>query len=190
MSSKEVPSGRSRVRYRLGKGVSTVTRCRWVDCRRAEGFLVTMACVFAGVSTTAFYQWLGLAGRGPSPRDLEEAYLVNEIHDAHQKSDGVYGEPRITPTLQRTNHKRIERLMRVYGIAGVFKPGKVRTTIPGEDNPPIPDLIGRRFKPGRPDAAWAGDITYIRTAEGWLYLLAPIFTQRIGPQFSARQANS
>ena len=46
------------------------------------------------------------------------------------------------------NHKRVERLMRVHGIVGVHKPAKVRTTIPAEDNPPMPDLIGRRFAPG------------------------------------------
>jgi transposase InsO family protein len=68
------------------------------------------------------------------------------------------------------NHKRIERLMRVHGIVGVHKPAKVRTTIPAEDAPPLPDLVGRRFDPGAPDVAWCGDITYIPTGEGWLYL--------------------
>lgn len=68
------------------------------------------------------------------------------------------------------NHKRVERLMRIRGIVGVHKPAKVRTTIPAEDNPPMPDLIGRRFAPGAPDVAWVGDITYIPTGEGWLYL--------------------
>ena len=60
--------------------------------------------------------------------------------------------------------------MRSHGIVGIHKPAKVRTTIPGEDNPPMPDLIGRRFDPGAPDVAWVGDITYIATGEGWLYL--------------------
>ena len=139
-----------------------MTRCRWVDSRKAEGFPVTMACTVAGVSTTTFYDWLTAARCGPSPRELDEAYLVNEIHDAHRGSDGAYGAPRITPVLRRAgapvNHKRVERLMRVHGIAGVFKPAKVRTTIPDEENPPIPDLIGRGFAPGRPNVAWCGDI--------------------------------
>jgi transposase InsO family protein len=133
-----------------------------------------MACTVAGVSTTTFYGWLAAARRGPSPRELDEAYLVNQIHDAHRASHGAYGAPRITPVLRRTgqriNHKRVERLMRVHGIAGVFKPATVRTTIPAEENPPIPDLIGRNFAPGCANVAWAGDITYIRTGEGWLYL--------------------
>jgi putative transposase len=52
----------------------------------------------------------------------------------------------------------------------VHKRRAVRTTIPAEENPPIPDLIGRGFDPGSPDVAWCGDITNIRTGEGWLYL--------------------
>ena len=60
--------------------------------------------------------------------------------------------------------------MRLHGIVGVFKPAKVRTTIPAEENPPMSDLIGRRFAPGRVDVAWCGDITYVPTGEGWLYL--------------------
>jgi transposase InsO family protein len=80
----------------------------------------------------------------------------------------------MTPELRErgfvVNHKRVERLMRIHGIVGVHKPAKVRTTIPAEDAPPMPDLIGRRFAPGASDVAWVGDITYIPTGEGWLYL--------------------
>ena len=52
----------------------------------------------------------------------------------------------------------------------MHKPPKVRTTIPAEDTPPLPDLLDRRFDPGAPDVAWVGDITYIPTGEVWLYL--------------------
>jgi len=70
----------------------------------------------------------------------------------------------------RVNHKRVQRLMAVHDIVGVHKPAKVRTTIPAEHDPPLPDLVKRDFKPGRPDVVWVSDITYIRTGEGWLYL--------------------
>jgi Integrase core domain len=46
----------------------------------------------------------------------------------------------------------------------------LRTTIPAEEHPPLPDLIGRRFAPAAPDVAWVGDITYVATGEGWLYV--------------------
>ena len=63
-------------------------------------------------------------------------------------------------------------------FVGVHKPAKVRTTIPAEENPPMPDLIGRRFAPGEPDVAWVGDITYIATGKGWLYLSSVLGVRR------------
>ena len=149
-----------------------MTRYRWVDSRRAEGFLVTLACAVAGVSTSAFYAWLHAMRHAPTPAQMEQAYLINAIIDVHRDSDGAYGVPRVARQLRHdgwpVNHKRVERLMRANGIVGVHKRRGVRTTIPAQDNPPIPDLIGRGFAPGRQDLAWCGDITYIRTGEGWL----------------------
>jgi transposase InsO family protein len=88
--------------------------------------------------------------------------LVAEMRAVHDELDDTYGSPRLTPELANrgfvVNHKRVERLMRVNGIVGVFKPAKVRTTIPADANPPLPDLVGRRFAPGRPDVVWCGDI--------------------------------
>ena len=60
------------------------------------------------------------------------------------------------------------------GSSGSHKPAKVRTTIPAEDAPPLPDLVGRRFAPGKIDVAWVGDISYIPTGKGWLYLATVI----------------
>ena len=151
-----------------------MTRYRWVDSQKAAGFVVTVACAVAGVSTSGFYAWLAGMRSGPSASDLEEAYLVRDILDSHAASDGTYGVPRVTAALRRAgrdvNHKCVERLMRVYGVEGVCKRRRIRTTIPAEENPPIPDLVGRGFVPGRPDAAWCSDITYIRTGQGWLFL--------------------
>ncbi len=151
-----------------------MTRYKWVLARKAEGFPYTMACKVAGVSRQALHDWRAKHAAGPTDAEIAEAILVAEMREIHSEFDGAYGQPRMTPELRSrgfcVNHKRVERLMRVHGIVGVHKPVKVRTTIPAEDNPPMPDLIGRRFAPGRPDVAWVGDITYIATGEGWLYL--------------------
>ena len=151
-----------------------MTRYRWVAARKAEGFPITMACKVAEVSRQAFHDWRAARSSGPTAAEAADAELVEQIRSIHNEFDGTYGEPRITEELARrgqaTNHKRVERLMRAHGIVGVHKPAKVRTTIPAEDAPPLPDLIGRRFAPGAPDVAWVGDITYIPTGEGWLYL--------------------
>lgn len=151
-----------------------MTRYRWVDSRRAEGFPVTQACAVAQVSTSAFYDWHAGGRHGPTPAELDEAYLVNAIIDIHRDSDGTYGAPRVTIALRRAgwpvNRKRVEQMMRENNIVGLHERRKVRTTIPAETVPPIPDLLGRGFAPGEPDVAWCGDITYVRTGEGWLYL--------------------
>ena len=151
-----------------------MTRYRWVAARKAEGFPITMAAEVAEVSRQAFHDWQAKTAAGPTAAEQAEAELVEEIKAIHDEFDGTYGSPRVTEELARrgrcVNHKRVERLMRVHDIVGVHKPTKVRTTIPAENAPPLPDLIGRRFTPGRPDAAWVGDITYVATGEGWLYL--------------------
>ena len=151
-----------------------MTRYRWVLDRKAEGFPYTMACKVAEVSRQAFCDWRAKRVAGPTDAELADAALVASMREIQAEFDDTYGQPRMTPELHArgfcVNHKRVERLMRAHGIVGVHKPAKVRTTIPAEDNPPMPDLIGRRFDPGEPDVAWVGDITYIPTGEGWLYL--------------------
>jgi len=133
-----------------------------------------MACRVAAISRQAFWDWRARQEAAPTVAERAEADLVREIKAVHDASDGTYGEPRVTEELarqgRRVNHKRVERLMRAHGIVGIHKPARVRTTIPAQDAPPLPDLVGRRFDPGHPDVAWVGDITYIPTGDGWLYL--------------------
>lgn len=151
-----------------------MTRYKWVAARKAERFPVTMACEVAEVSRQAYYDWRRREAAGLTEAELAEVELVSLMREIHAEHDGTYGVPRMTVELARrgrpTNRKRVERLMRAHGLVGVHKPAKVRTTIPAEDNPPLPDLIERRFAPAAPDIAWVGDITYIATGEGWLYL--------------------
>jgi putative transposase len=154
-----------------------VTRYRCVAARKAEGFNIVDACEAAGVSRSAFYAWLE-RGEGPSEREWDEAHLINQIRDIHAASKGTYGEPRITAELADDgwvlNRKRTARLMREEGLQG-HRPRRRRSlTKPDEGAAPIPDLVGRAFQPELLDTVWAGDITYIRTSEGWLYLATVI----------------
>jgi transposase InsO family protein len=129
------------------------------------------------VSRQSFYEWKKRVAAGPTPIEIEEARLVAKMRKIHDGDDTV-GSPRMTAELANqgcvVNHKRVERLMREHGMVGIPKRRTVRTTIPAEDAPKIPDLVGRRFGPGRPDWAWCSDITYIPTGEGWLYLATVI----------------
>ncbi|MGH9030081.1 MAG: IS3 family transposase [Acidimicrobiales bacterium] len=151
-----------------------MSRYRHVDAMKAEGFAVRAACRAAEVSSAAYYEWRERDLAGPSEATRAEVELVAEIREIHTELDKSYGSPRVTRELKRrgrrVNHKRVERLMAENDIAGVTERRRVRTTIPAEGAPPLPDLVERRFSPGAPDVAWAGDITYIGTDEGWLYL--------------------
>jgi putative transposase len=151
-----------------------VSRYRCVDAQKAAGFPVVAACQAAGVSASAFYAWSASNRQEPSPADHKEAELVAEIRTIHRQSSGTYGSPRVHAELrrrgQRVNHKRVERLMATHGIVG-HRPRRRRSlTKPDTGAPPAPDLLGRLFDPDRPDVAWCGDVTYIPTDEGWLYL--------------------
>jgi putative transposase len=151
-----------------------VTRYRCVDDQRAAGFPVTAACEAAGVSTSGFYDWRQREAAGPTERQVAEAELVELMREIFDAADGNYGVPRMHRELRRAgltvNVKRVRRLMRLHGMAGRCRRRACRTTFPGPDGFEIPDLVGRSFAPGAPDVAWCQDITYIATAEGWLYL--------------------
>ena len=150
-------------------------RHRFVHARKAEGFPVLAACSVAGVSTSSYYDWLAKVTAGPSPAEWDEALVINEMLEIHAHHDDTYGSPRMTAELRRrgycVNHKRTEALMRQNGI--VARDGrrkKVRTTIPDVSAPPLPDRVKRDFAVGAPGLRTCGDITYIRTGEGWCYL--------------------
>ena len=151
-----------------------MTRYRCVDAQKAAGFPVAAACQAAGVTRSAYYAWTTSAAQGPSQHDRQEARLVGEIRRIHARSKATYGCPRITVELRRrgwrVNHKRVERLMRTHGIAG-YRPRRRRSLTKQDTSAaPAPDLLGRLFDPDQPDVAWCGDVTYIPTDEGWLYL--------------------
>ncbi len=154
-----------------------MTRYRCVAARKADGFNVTDACDAAGVSRSAFYAWLE-RGEGPTVAEWDEAHLINQIRDIHTASTGTYGEPRMTAELVdkgwMVNRKRTARLMRQEGLRG-HRPRRRRSlTKPDEQAPSIPDLVGRAFEPELFDTVWCGDMTYVRTGQGWLYLATVI----------------
>jgi len=151
-----------------------VSRFRCVGAQKEAGFPVAMACEANGVSTSGYYDWREREEAGPTERQLADAALVELMREIHAAADGNYGVPRLYKELRRAgvvvNKKKVHRLMRKAGLVGRHRPRTVRTTFPGPDGYVIPDLVGRRFDPGAPDVAWAQDITYIPTGEGWLFL--------------------
>jgi len=141
-------------------------------------FPVVFMARYFKVSTQAFYDWCAKVAGGPTEGELQEALLVAEMKVIHADSDGTYGEPRMTPALRAKglciNHKRVERLMQKHQIVGHTPKRRVITTIPAEDADNVTDLVKRDFVKPQADIAWCGDISYIRTWEGWLYLATVI----------------
>jgi putative transposase len=141
-------------------------------CRRN----VKRACELLKVSRAAFYQHLA----GPSRRDQQDAELASQIQTVYDDSKGRYGAPRVHAELRRQGRrhgrKRVARLMRAAGIAGRAPKRWKKTTIPDLAAAARADLIRRDFTAdaARINVRWCGDITYIRTWEGWLFLATVI----------------
>ncbi len=143
---------------------------RFVDCEKAVFPIVTM-CRVLGVSPSGFWAW---SKRPPSERARADAALTGEIRRIHVRSRGTYGVPRVHAELRydgtRCSRKRVARLMRADGLAGVHRRRAVRTTVRDRDAAPAPDLVNRTFRAAGPDRLWVADITYVPTWAGFLYV--------------------
>ncbi len=136
---------------------------------------VAIMCHVLEVSRSGFYDW---QNRAPSARSRRRADLKAQVHVAFIASHETYGSPRITVELAeqgvRACRNTIARIMREDQLTARQKRRFVpRTTDASHDQPIAPNHLDRRFEAG-PEAAraWVGDITYIPTKEGWLYLAA------------------
>ena len=141
-------------------------------CRRN----VKRACELLKVSRAAFYQHLA----GPSARERADAQLAVEIKAVHAESKGRYGAPRVHAQLARRGHrhgrKRVARIMRASGLRGRAAKRWKKTTIADPAAAARADRIRRDFTTDASavNSRWCGDITYIGTWEGWLYLATVI----------------
>jgi transposase InsO family protein len=158
-----------------------MSRYRFVEAE-SRRYSVTQLCRMAQVSRTAYYEW---QDGQPSQRERDDAALTVKIRAIHAASDGQYGVPRVLAELRAQGHdvgrKRVARLMKAAGLRGRRPPRWVRTTTPEPTPPAIPDLVHGQFEAPSPDVLWVGDITYIRTWEGWLYLatVLDVFSRRV-----------
>ena len=143
---------------------------------------LTEMCRVLEVSRSGFYDW---QNRGPSQRDLDDRVLTREIELIYIASGETYGVPRMTAWLVKqrfeVNHKRVARIMGELGIEGESGRRRVRTTIIDKGATAASDHVSRDFNPPAPNVKWCGDITYLHTGEGWLYLATVIdlFSRRV-----------
>jgi transposase InsO family protein len=143
---------------------------RFISVHR-ETFKVGRMCRLLKVSRSSYYGWLK---RPESRRSRENRRLKDKIRVLHKASHGIYGSPRIHRDLVddgiRCGKNRVARIMREAGIRSRTK-RKFKATTNSKHNLPVaPNLLNQDFAAEAQDRAWVGDITYILTDEGWLYL--------------------
>jgi transposase InsO family protein len=149
----------------------------FIEAEKAQQRNVKRACELLKVSRAAYY---AARGGAPSEREREDAELTTRIAAEHKRSKGCYGVPRIHAELRRQGHqhsrKRVARLMRRAGLRGKAARRWKKTTIPDPAAAARADAIRRDFTAdaSKLNTRWCGDITYIATWEGWLYLATVI----------------
>jgi transposase InsO family protein len=134
---------------------------------QAQDYPVRTLCRVLEVSSSGYYAW---RRRSPSRRELANCELLQRIREVHRTNRSTYGSPRVWLDLRQFGSRnRIARLMREHGIRPVRRPKYIVTTVSGGNWQAAPNLLARRFAAGEV-RAWLADLTYVRTAEGVLYL--------------------
>jgi putative transposase len=147
---------------------------------------VCVQCRVLGVSASGYRQHRERKQKILPRRHLSETALLVEIRAVYSEARGAYGWPRVWRQLKargvRVGKRRVERTMRQNGLRGRGKRRfRVSTTDSNHTLPIAPNLLARNFTVGAANTVWAGDMTYIPTHEGWLYLavVLDLFSRRI-----------
>jgi len=150
--------------------------------RHRDKYAVSRMCAMLGISRSSYYAW---RKRKPSQREHHMQILLGRIREIHKLSRKTYGSPRVHAELKRQgiacNQKTVARLMRLDGIQGQRKRRRVTTTDSNHCFPIAANLLNRDFHADQPNQKWVADITFIPTAEGWLYLagVLDLFSRKV-----------
>lgn len=143
---------------------------RLIDASKAD-LPVERMCGLLDVSVSGYYAW---KGRTPSRRQLDDMIYLAHIREYFELSNGTYGYLRMHAELVEEGltigKHRVARLMRDNGLKALQKRRFKRTTDSHHHQPVAPNLLDQDFVCDGPDRKWGADISYIWTAEGWLYL--------------------
>jgi putative transposase len=145
-----------------------------IDAQKAD-FPIVKMCEWADVSTSGYYEW---QDRPASATAIRREYLKTLVKAIFEHSDQTYGYRRVHAQLVRQGEQvspeLVRELMRELDLVACQpRPYRPTTTVPGDPGP-IPDLVNRDFTATVPGQKMVGDITYIQTGEGWLYLATVI----------------
>lgn len=155
-------------------------RYAFIEAHRDEFRIGTM-CRVLRVHRSGFYAW---RRRPQSARTIEDARLVELIRRSHQASGGIYGSPKVLEDLrawgETCGKHRVARLMRQHRIRSLRSSRKPRFRS-GRPATVAQNRLEQQFTVAAPDRAWVTDITYLRTLEGWLFLVVvlDLFSRKV-----------
>ena len=159
-------------------------------------YSITALCQALEVSASGYYDWQQRKS-SPGPRALEDHHLRSQIRRIHQDSRDTYGAPRVQMSLRgqgrRHGRNRIAQLMRKEDLFGRQKRRyRLRTTDSNHDQPIAPNRLAQLPRASRPNQIWAADITYVATAQGWVYVAAivDLYSRRIVGWAVSQQINT
>jgi putative transposase len=145
-------------------------RYAWIE-RHRDDYAVSRMCRLLAVSRTGYLQW---RRRPPSARAQANARLDAQVAAMHAASRGSYGRPRIVRGLReqglQVGPERVRRSLQRQALRPVYRRPYRVTTDSNHRKPMAPNVLARRFDGWDLNRAWVADITYLSTAEGWLYL--------------------
>jgi len=157
-------------------------RYQFIEEHRDQ-YPVTLMCRILAVTRSGYYEW---RKRPLSARKMADLLLLRHIQDIFEQSRETYGSYRIQAELAdegiRCGRKRVARLRREHNLEPkTVQPFKVVTTDSNHKLPVAPNRLNQQFSADRPDQIWLTDITYVPTAEGWLYLavVLDLYSRRI-----------
>ena len=145
---------------------------RYELINREEGsYPISLMCRWSSVSRSGYYSWRDRPQSQTAVRREELAIMIKSIFE---HSDGTYGYRRIQVILERLGVRAdgatIRFIMRDLGLQAAQPQAKVRTTMPAQDLDERPDLLRWDFTANEPGKKLCGDITYVRTWAGFIYL--------------------
>ena len=160
-----------------------------IDAKKAE-IPIETACAVLGVSVSGFYAW---KSRPASARQCDDMVMLAHVRAAFATSNETYGSRRMHAELTESGlaigRHRVARLMRENGLKARQKTRFRKTTDSDHGGPVAVNVLDQDFTATAPDQKWGVDISYVWTAEGWLYLaiVVDLFSRRIvGWQLSDR----
>lgn len=155
----------------------------WIDGQRTQ-WTVYVMCRVLEVSRSGYYAWRKRSARmGTTDRHESLVEAIRAVHKQPHKDN--YGSPRMTKELQAQGlvccENTVAKVMKQAGIQAYRRRHRVRTTDSNHRLPVAENLLDRDFMPSQPNVAWVGDITYVATRDGWLYLalVVDLYSRRI-----------